>query len=143
MAWLLIVSTGVIMSVTVTPLGRGGGSDSRWVRSCDLSRIELAPIARLARPSDELGNILMFIPLGIAIAYVPWSTRKAAVLAGALALPFLIESAQYVVAPLRRACQSADVVDNLTGLVLGLAAGAVVARLQQAVSARKTPICQS
>lgn len=49
-------------------------------------------------------------------------------LAAAVALPFVIEATQLLVPSLGRACESADVVDNLTGLVLGLAAGAVVAR---------------
>ncbi len=70
-----------------------------------------------------------FIPLGFAIALVPRSCRKAVVLAAAVALPFVIETTQLVVVALDRACQSADVVDNLTGLLVGLVAGAVVARL--------------
>ena len=81
----------------------------------------------------------MFIPLGFAIAMVPRSRRKAAVLAAAVALPFVIEATQLVVTPLGRACQSADVVDNLTGLVLGLVAGAVVAWLAPALGRVSEP----
>ena len=51
-------------------------------------------------------------------------------LAVALALPFAIEATQLVVIPLGRACQGADVIDNLTGLVIGLMAGAVLGRLR-------------
>jgi glycopeptide antibiotics resistance protein len=76
----------------------------------------------------------MFIPLGFAMALAARSSRKAAVLAGAFALPFLIEATQLVVTPLRRGCQSADVTDNLTGLVLGLTAGTVVAWLAPVVA---------
>jgi hypothetical protein len=46
-----------------------------------------------------------------------------------VALPFAIEGFQLVVTPLGRACQSADMVDNLTGLVLGLGAGWVAGTL--------------
>ena len=40
-------------------------------------------------------------------------------------LPLLIEVGQLLITPLDRACQSADVFDNLTGLVLGFALGAI------------------
>jgi hypothetical protein len=132
-SWVLIMSTGMILAVTVTPQRPEYASESLWVRSCDFSRIGPPAIAQVTGPSDELGNILMFIPLGFAIALAPWSSRKAVVLIGACALPFLIESTQFVVSPLRRACQSADVVDNLTGLLVGLAAGTVVAWLARIV----------
>jgi hypothetical protein len=45
----------------------------------------------------------------------------------AAALPFLIEGVQFFVgAPIGRACQSADVFDNLTGLLLGYVGGAAI-----------------
>ncbi len=128
-AWLLITSTGVILAGTVSPLGLEYRAKPQAVLSCDFSRIGPAGIGDLIRPTDPLGNILMFIPLGFAIALAARSSRKAAVLAGAFALPFLIEATQLVVTPLERGCQSADVVDNLTGLALGLFAGTVVAWL--------------
>jgi glycopeptide antibiotics resistance protein len=126
-AWVLLLSTGVILAGTMTPLVAADRPELGLVQSCDLSRIGLAPIDQLRWPSDTTGNIVGLIPLGFAIALVPRSRRKAAVLAAAVALPFLIEGTQFLVAPLNRACQSADVVDNLTGLVIGLVAGAVVA----------------
>ncbi len=128
-AWVLLMSVGVILAGTMSPLGAGRGLDPSHPGSCDLSRIGLPALAQLRWPSDVVGNILMFIPLGFAIALVPRSRRKAAVLAAAVALPFLIEATQLVVVSLGRACESADIVDNLTGLVIGLAAGAVVAWL--------------
>ena len=54
-------------------------------------------------------------------------------LLAAIALPFAIEAVQFAVTPLGRACQSADVVDNLTGLLVGLVAGTIVAWLVSAV----------
>jgi glycopeptide antibiotics resistance protein len=67
----------------------------------------------------------MFIPLGVTIALVPRSRRKVVVLIAAIALPFAIETAQLLLPVLDRACESADVVDNLTGLVVGLGGGVV------------------
>ena len=69
--------------------------------------------------------MVVLIPLGFAIAFVPRSRRKLAVLLGAIALPFAVEAIQYIATPLGRECQSSDVIDNLTGLFLGLAAGTV------------------
>jgi VanZ like family len=122
------MSVGVILAGTMSPLNAGRGLDPSHPGSCDLSRIGLPALAQLRWPSDVLGNIFMFIPLGSAIALVPRSRRKAAVLAAAVALPFAIEATQLVVVSLGRACESADISDNLTGLVLGLAAGLVAGR---------------
>ena len=83
--------------------------------------------------------MVMFIPLGFAIAVVPRSPRKAAVLVAAVALPFVIEATQLLVAPLGRACQSADVFDNLLGLVVGLGVGSVVGRIGR--GAYSAPTC--
>jgi glycopeptide antibiotics resistance protein len=109
------------------------------IGSCVLSRIGLPSPDEFSRSGDVFGNILMFVPLGFAIALIPRSRRKAAVLAAAVALPFVIEATQLLVVNLDRACESADVVDNLTGLVLGLAAGAVVAWLVPALGRRVEP----
>ena len=127
-AWVLLMSVGVILAGTMSPLDAGTRADLSHAGACDLSRIGLPSLAQLRWPSDVLGNIIAFIPLGFAIALVPRSRRKAAVLAAAVALPFAIEATQLVVVSLGRACESADIIDNLTGLVIGLAAGAVVAR---------------
>ena len=45
-------------------------------------------------------------------------------MAVAIASPFLIETTQLVLPILGRGCQSADVFDNLTGLLIGAVIGA-------------------
>jgi VanZ family protein len=126
-AWVLLMSVGVILAGTMTPLNVVDRLSYPPPGTCDLSRMGLPSLEELRREGDVFGNILMFLPLGFAIALLPRSPRKAAVLVAAVAFPFAIEATQLVLTPLHRACESADVVDNLTGLVLGLAAGAVVA----------------
>ena len=58
---------------------------------------------------------------------------------GALLLPFAIEITQLLVHVLGRGCQSTDLIDNLTGLVLGLAAGAVIGRVAPGAAGRHRP----
>jgi VanZ family protein len=130
LGWALIVSLGIILSATLTPSREAIDFGAADLRACDLSRIGLAPVQELLRLGDTSLNILLFVPLGATIGLVSRSRRKAAILVGAIALPFAIETTQALVPWLDRTCQSADVVDNLTGLVLGLAiglAGTVVA----------------
>ena len=126
-SWVLIISFGVILAGTVTPLGLEYRAELQSARSCDFSRIGPVDISVLTRPSDALFNILMFIPMGIAIGLAPSSVPKAA----SALLSRLIEATQLSVSALGRSCQSADVADNLTGLVVGLAMGTLASWLSR------------
>jgi glycopeptide antibiotics resistance protein len=123
--WVLLVSLGVILAATLTPL-RGAFAGTLGSGTCDFSRLALPSIDDLLQPDDTALNILIFIPLGAAIGILPGSRRKTGILAAAIALPFAIEASQLLVTALDRACQSGDLVDNLTGLGIGLAAGVTV-----------------
>ena len=123
LGWALVVSLGIVVSATLTPSHEAIGPGVSDIRYCDYSRIGLAPIEEILKLGDTGLNVLMFIPLGVAIGLLPRSGRKAAVVAAAIALPFAIEAAQRLVPLLDRACESADIVDNLTGLAIGLAVG--------------------
>lgn len=128
-AWLLLVSLGVIVAATLTPVDCPcpGGADGSL--TCDMSRVGIASLQDLLSGNDIAENILMFLPLGFAIALLPASRARTALLVAALVLPIGIETIQLFAVPLHRACQGWDVADNLTGLAIGLAAGAVVAHL--------------
>jgi glycopeptide antibiotics resistance protein len=128
-AWAMVLSLGVILAATMTPQWEALAFGAQSASFCDFSRIGLAPLSELLRFDDASGNVLLFIPLGVTIAIVPRSRRKAVVLIAAIALPFAIETAQLLLPALDRACESADVVDNLTGLVLGLGGGVVAGQL--------------
>jgi glycopeptide antibiotics resistance protein len=127
--WSLIVSLGIIVAATLTPLREGAGSTVWTGPGCDLSRIGFPPWRELRSLNDTSLNILLFVPLGVALGFVPRSRRKAGMLLAASALPVVVEALQLLLTPLDRACQSADVVDNLTGLVIGLVAGSLLAAL--------------
>ena len=132
-AWLLLFSLGVILASTLSPLDGNGLDVPGASRTCDLSRMWPASLADLQHGEDVVINVLMLIPLGLSIGMAPTSRAKVAVVLGAIALPFAIEATQLLVVPLDRACQGADVADNLTGLAIGLVGGAVLVRLVPAL----------
>ena len=131
-AMLLIVSLGVILSATLTPSLDALRFGMVGTDTCDLSRIGPASWDELRQFGDPTFNVLLFVPLGLATGFFPLSRRQAVLVLLEAALPVVIELIQLVATGLDRACQSADMADNLTGLVVGLAAGVVasgVARL--------------
>jgi len=68
-------------------------------------------------------NILLFMPLGFGLALLPRTRRTALIVLAAFSITFLIELTQRLLPQLGRGCESADMVDNTVGLVLGLAVG--------------------
>lgn len=126
LAIFLLFSLGMILVGTLTPLAADEVIPPELRDTCDFSRTWLATPADLATGGDVAINILMFMPFGFAVGTIPWSRRKAVVLLAAIALPFAIETVQLVFLQLGRGCQAADVVDNLTGLLVGVLAGVPV-----------------
>jgi len=135
--WALLMSLGVVLSATITPSREALLFGAQGSGTCDLSSIGLASWWELRHLDDASLNILLFVPLGIFIALCPRSRAKLVVLVCAFLLPVSIELIQLVVVALGRKCQSADVIDNLTGLVLGLAGGSVAGLLASAVYRRR------
>jgi glycopeptide antibiotics resistance protein len=135
-AWLMVLSLGVILAATMTPQWEALAFGAQGASSCDFSRIGLAPLRDLLRFDDTSLNVLMFIPLGATIALIPSCRRKAVIVAAAFALPFAIEITQMVLPVLDRGCESADVVDNLTGLVIGLSGGVAAGWLVRSLARR-------
>ena len=136
-AWLMVLSLGVILAATMTPQWEALAFGARGPSSCDFSRAGLAPLRELLRFNDTSGNVLMFVPLGVTIGLLPRSRRTAAVVIAAIALPFAIETIQLLLPVLDRACESADVVDNLTGLVVGLGGGVAAGWLVRSMARRR------
>ena len=124
LAFGLVLFAGIIASATLTPF-TGAATRAEHPGTCDLSRMGLAPLGDLLRPGDVSGNVLLFIPLGVCLALLPRSRSKAILIAAAVAYPFAIEGTQLFAPMLSRQCESADIVDNLTGLIAGLALGSL------------------
>ncbi|MEA2026076.1 MAG: VanZ family protein [Chloroflexota bacterium] len=126
-AALLMFGFGLVIAATLSPdvdALAGIGSDG----TCDLSRIGFAPIADLTRVSMASLNVLLFVPLGIAVGLLPRTRAAAIVTFAAISLTFVVEGVQLVVTALGRGCQSADLFDNLMGLGIGIGIG-LLARL--------------
>jgi VanZ family protein len=122
-AALLLMGFGLVLAATLTPDAAafaGDASDG----TCDVSRIGLAPMSELTRISAASLNVLLFIPLGIAIGLLPRTRAAAVVTIAAIALTFFVETVQLLVTVLGRGCQTADLADNLLGLAIGIVIGA-------------------
>jgi len=122
-AMLLLFAFGLIVSATLTPSREAVRFGVIGTGTCDLARIGIASIQELVDLGDPTFNVLLYIPLGVAVGLFPPSRRKIALIAAAIALPIAIEAIQLVALSLDRACQAADVSDNLTGLIIGLVVG--------------------
>ena len=124
-AWGLLFGLGIIVAATLTPGGGVFRSGAVGSGACEFSRVGLAPIAEVLRFGETGLNVLLFIPLGVSIGFLPSSRIKLIMIVGGIALPFLIELTQLAATFLDRQCQSADVIDNLTGLAIGLVVGSL------------------
>ncbi|CAN5476131.1 hypothetical protein BH24CHL9_BH24CHL9_07070 [soil metagenome] len=122
-AFLLVMRVGSIVAITLTPhataIQEGAASDG----VCDLSRWTPVPLDEMTRISTVTLNILLFIPLGMALGLLPRRGQTVGLILGAAMFPVIIEGTQLLAPALGRGCESADVVDNMLGLALGLAAG--------------------
>ena len=117
--WALLASLGAILVITLTP-----SPDIPDAPGCDL-RFTRLTLDTLLAVNDRSMNVLLFVPLGLAIAGLRPRHRVAWLLA-AIALPPAIELIQLALTPLQRTCQVNDIGDNWLGLLIGLAIGAVV-----------------
>lgn len=121
-AWLLVMSFGGVIAATLTP-GVEALLPMSGTAACDVSRIGPATLADYLALGTTSLNVILFVPLGVLIALLPRSRVMAFAIIGAALMPPAIEAIQLAATPLGRACQSADVADNLIGLALGFAAG--------------------
>jgi hypothetical protein len=125
----LVLSLALVLGATLTPLGDDGQVHADARGGCDLSRWRPASAASVMRLNDAGLNIVLFMPLGAAIGFIPPRRPRLVSLGMAAALPFAIEGAQFAISALGRGCEAADVVDNIAGLAVGFAVGYLALRL--------------
>jgi hypothetical protein len=128
-AGLLILGVGAILAATITPIGTQPETRASE-QLCDLTKTAFVPMAELLTVNDRTLNIALFAPLGATIGLLPASRRRRTVVAAAIGLPFGIEALQLLAPVLGRGCESSDVIDNLTGLALGLGVGSTFRSLR-------------
>lgn len=136
----LVMSLGFVALATLTPTAvalAGGGSGTA---ACDFSRLGLPPRSELLSAHDTLRNVLLFVPLGLALGLLPKNPRAVGLIIAAYVSPLVIETVQLVTPVMGRGCQSADVIDNAIGLTVGLALGLGATRLRSAWLASRTGI---
>ena len=124
-AILLLFGFGFVLSATIVPTGAAlDGEISDGI--CNLSRMGLAPIDELTRINVTTLNVLLFIPLGVAVGLLPGTRRSVLVALAATSLTFVVETIQLLLPVLGRGCETADMADNLLGLLVGLILGIVL-----------------
>ena len=131
----LIASAGWTVAATLTPLRRALESDAAGTGGCDLSRLRGPTLEEVVGSgSDEvLLNLLLFVPLGFTIGLAPRSRQKAVLLLVGVLMPVSIEAIQLLTPVLVRGCESADIVDNLLGLALGVTTATVAHHLSSLI----------
>jgi hypothetical protein len=120
--FLLALVFGIVLAGTITPSGAALNLGAPGSGTCDLSRLTLLSPGQLSRAGVPTLNVFLFVPLGLLVGLLPRTRLASGLLVAAVALPFAIEFAQMVLVGLGRQCQSGDVIDNLTGLAVGLLA---------------------
>jgi hypothetical protein len=122
---LLLFGFGLVMAATLVPTDaalEGASSDG----TCDFSRVGLAHISEYTSVTFTSLNVLLFVPLGVAVGLLPRNRAAAIVTLAAVSLTFVVEAIQLTVTQLGRGCQTADMVDNLLGLAVGIAIGTIL-----------------
>lgn len=124
----LVFALGVVISATLTPGREALEAGAVGLGTCDLSRIGFPSPAELTSVNETSLNVLLYVPLGGIVGIVASGYRGRTLAMGTFFLPVAIELLQVIALPLDRQCQSADMVDNVTGLALGLAAAVTIGR---------------
>ncbi len=131
LAYLLFLSLGLIVSATLTPLVGALEDGVTSTGTCDMTRLGLAPLGSYLRTGDAGLNVVLFVPLGLALGLLRGRTSPALPLLAFL-LPPAIELTQMLVPALGRGCEAADIIDNMLGLAFGLGVGLVIRRFMAA-----------
>jgi glycopeptide antibiotics resistance protein len=121
---LLLLGFGFVLAATITPTAAAiDGATSDGV--CHIASIDIVRPDELLRASGASLNVLLFVPLGIALGMLPRTRAAGVSTLAAIALPFAVETVQFLLTPLGRSCQATDVFYNLMGLAIGVVAGSL------------------
>jgi len=136
----LACALGLFVAATLTPSVVGLG----WTRGTGgqgwcLPQWPRTGFGLFAPNGERRLNVVLGVPMGF-FAAVPWRRRPhctVVALAACLALPEVVEVLQAMIPPLGRVCAVVDAVDNVSGVLVGAAAGLVAGALLAAVPGRR------
>ncbi|MGO4341588.1 VanZ family protein [Pedococcus sp. 2YAF34] len=120
--------------VTMSPPGVRDHGVLSPDRRCAIHRVALG-LTAVAADDQRILNVLLLVPVGLFAALVASRLRGVQallVVAGAAALPLLFEGGQQLFRGLGRSCDTTDLADNWTGVLLGLVAGVLLVGLRWA-----------
>jgi glycopeptide antibiotics resistance protein len=117
---------GLIISATLTPVADALGEGVPSSGTCDMERLGFAPLSSYLHPTEASLNVLLFVPLGLAVGMLPRGRPAAWLTLVVLLLPTVVEELQVVLPALGRVCQAADIIDNTTGAAIGLVMGHIL-----------------
>ncbi|MFD9124890.1 VanZ family protein [Kitasatospora sp. NPDC059571] len=120
--FLVVLALGGIVTLTLLPDTKLSLADNAryGAQECVLDGAGPHPLSELLTATQSSLNVALFVPLGLAVGLAGTWGRRAAAAAVALCVPLAVESVQYALPVLGRACDAQDVWDNLFGLFLGL-----------------------
>jgi len=114
-AALLVLAWGLVIATTLTP-SPYELFDRHITCSFSLSLGEV--------PEERLANVALFVPLG----FISWfATPRLVWLGMAFLAPFVIEATQGLILALNRECDVTDVLANVMGVGVGVAAAVLLA----------------
>lgn len=130
---LLVMSLFAVVALSLAPSNTPQAAAGVCLRPVTL------PVGRqILWPSDLTANVLMYLPLGVAVVWLrPRLVRLVAVVA-ALMVPLVVELAQKEIIAINRQCSLSDIIGNEVGLLVGMAIGAVLLLGWQAVRPSRT-----
>ncbi|HET6952802.1 MAG TPA: hypothetical protein VFI47_20640 [Acidimicrobiales bacterium] len=120
-----VATLGVMLALTLSPRWPHGDYVV-WPSPPGRCRVVPSPFT-LRQPSGDAEwvlNLVLLAPAGWAARSAARGGRRALLLAGAAAVPVVVEAAQYAIAAIERMCEGRDAVSNWLGLALGYGAAA-------------------
>lgn len=119
-----VLLLGAVLAVLVVTMSRGGASGSNWIPGAGISSA-LHNVDRELGLINLLGNIVMFVPIGLLLPFAT-GARFARSVGGCAGVSGLVELLQLFTA---RSLDIDDVVLNTLGGALGAALGVAVSAL--------------
>lgn len=121
------------LAVTLTP-SRSSNFSSTAHGYCAFDAKGLLPgRALLSHSGTRMLNVLIAVPMGF-LAVLRRGRSRAYQVAAVVIAPLAVEGAQWILPQLGRSCSSMDAGDNLTGVVVGLLGGVVVAAVLRGIT---------